>query len=50
MFALGIHGQWIWIDPAREVVIAKQSSQSQPVSDPMKAANVASFRQIAHGF
>jgi CubicO group peptidase (beta-lactamase class C family) len=47
MFALGIHGQWIWIDPAREVVIAKQSSQSQPISDPMKTANVASFRQIA---
>lgn len=47
MFALGIHGQWIWIDPAREVVIAKQSSQSLPISDPMKAANVASFRQIA---
>jgi CubicO group peptidase (beta-lactamase class C family) len=47
MFALGIHGQWIWIDPASEVVIAKQSSQSQPISDPMKAANVASFRQIA---
>lgn len=49
MFALGIHGQWIWIDPAREVVIAKQSSQSLPINDPMKAANVASFRQIAAG-
>lgn len=47
MFALGIHGQWIWIDPEREVVIAKQSSQTFPISDPMKAANVASFRQIA---
>lgn len=49
MFALGIHGQWIWIDPAREVVIAKQSSQSLPINDTMKAANVASFRAIASG-
>ena len=49
MFALGIHGQWIWIDPARELVIAKQSSQNQPINDPMKATNVASFRAIASG-
>jgi len=49
IFALGIHGQWIWVDPAREVVIAKQSSQSLPINDPMKTANVASFRAIARG-
>ena len=31
--AIGIHGQWLWIDPTREVVIAKASAQKDPVSD-----------------
>ena len=29
--AIGIHGQWLWIDPKREVVIAKVSAQPDPV-------------------
>lgn len=32
--AMGIHGQWLWIDPEREVVIALTSAQAEPVSDP----------------
>jgi CubicO group peptidase (beta-lactamase class C family) len=31
--AVGIHGQWIYIDPKAEMVIAKLSSQKQPVED-----------------
>jgi CubicO group peptidase (beta-lactamase class C family) len=30
---IGIHGQWLWIDPMREVVIAKVSAQQEPVCD-----------------
>ncbi len=31
--AIGIHGQWIYVDPAAEVVIVKVSSQPEPVDD-----------------
>ncbi len=31
---LGIHGQMLYIDPARALVVAKFSSQPEPVSDP----------------
>lgn len=33
--AIGIHGQWLYIDPKAELVIAKFSSQALPVDDPM---------------
>jgi CubicO group peptidase (beta-lactamase class C family) len=33
--AIGIHGQWLMIDPAAKLVIAKFSSQALPVDDPM---------------
>ncbi|ODT17889.1 MAG: 6-aminohexanoate hydrolase [Mesorhizobium sp. SCN 65-12] len=32
---IGIHGQWLYIDPKSEVVIAKMSSQPLPVDDPL---------------
>ena len=32
---IGIHGQWLYIDPNSEVVIAKMSSQPLPVDDPL---------------
>jgi CubicO group peptidase (beta-lactamase class C family) len=32
---IGIHGQWLYVDPASEVVIAKLSSQPEPVDDPL---------------
>ena len=31
--AIGIHGQWLWIDPARETVIALMSSLPLPLDD-----------------
>jgi CubicO group peptidase (beta-lactamase class C family) len=46
-FALGIHGQWLWINPRRELVIAKFSSQPNPVMDAMKHMNMALFSAIA---
>jgi CubicO group peptidase (beta-lactamase class C family) len=45
--AIGIHGQWLWIDPSREVVIAKVSAQAEPVDDDMDFLLVHAFRAIA---
>jgi CubicO group peptidase (beta-lactamase class C family) len=45
--AVGIHGQWIYIDPAAEMVIAKQSSQPLPVDEGMNYLLLAAFDAIA---
>jgi len=44
---IGIHGQWLWIDPLREVVIAKVSSQADPVHDDTDMLLVMAFKAIA---
>ena len=46
-FALGIHGQWIYVDPPSGVVIAKQSSQPQPIDDAMDRLHLSGFDAIA---
>lgn len=46
-FALGIHGQWLYVDPAAEMVIAKFSSQPVPVSNDIKRLNLALFDALA---
>jgi len=46
-FALGIHGQWIYVDPPAAVVIAKQSSQPAPVDDAMDRLHLRGFDAIA---
>jgi hypothetical protein len=43
---IGIHGQWIYIDPASEVVIAKMSSQKLPVDEPLDGLMLAGFAAI----
>jgi len=45
--AIGIHGQWLWIDPAREVVIAKVSTQPDPICDPTDLLLMRAFDAIA---
>ena len=45
--AIGIHGQWLWIDPQREVVIAKVSAQEEPVSDDLDFTLIRAFEAIA---
>jgi len=45
--AIGIHGQWIWIDTQREIVIAKQSCQAIPADDAMDHLNLALFRALS---
>ena len=41
---IGIHGQWLYVDPSTEVVIAKMSSQPEPVDDPLDLEIVAFLR------
>jgi CubicO group peptidase (beta-lactamase class C family) len=46
-FALGIHGQWLYVDPGAEMVVAKFSSQPDPVDNELKRHNLALFDAIA---
>jgi CubicO group peptidase (beta-lactamase class C family) len=41
--AIGIHGQWIYVDPAAEMVIVKLSSQPLAVDDAMDKLSLAGF-------
>jgi len=43
---IGIHGQWLWIDPRKEVVIAKVSAQKEPVDDDMDILLVLALEAI----
>jgi hypothetical protein len=45
--AIGIHGQWIYIDPAAEMVIAKLSSQPLPLDEATDRLLLAAFEAIA---
>ena len=44
---IGIHGQWLYIDPAAETVIVRMSSQPEPVTDPFDRDNIAFFAQLS---
>lgn len=45
--AIGIHEQWIWIDPVRRVVLVKLSSRPEPSHDPSTMREKSMLRQIA---
>ncbi|RWP66027.1 MAG: serine hydrolase [Mesorhizobium sp.] len=44
---IGIHGQWLYVDPNAEVVIAKMSSQPEPVDEPLDVDMVAFFEALS---
>ncbi len=44
--AIGIHGQWIYIDPVADAVIVKFSAQPEPLDDPLDKACLRSFEAI----
>ena len=44
---IGIHGQWLYVDPKSEAVIVKLSSQPEPVDDALDQQCVAFFRQLS---
>ncbi|NIF86770.1 serine hydrolase [Burkholderia sp. Cy-637] len=46
-FAIGIHGQWLYVDRANETVIAKFSSQPWPTNNDVKHLNLALFEALA---
>jgi CubicO group peptidase (beta-lactamase class C family) len=46
-FAIGIHGQWLYVDPLRETVIAKFSSQPEPTNNDLKYLNFTLLEAIA---
>jgi CubicO group peptidase (beta-lactamase class C family) len=45
--AIGIHGQWIYVDKGAGVTAAKFSSQPLPVDDALDKLRLATFRAIA---
>lgn len=45
--AIGIHGQWLWVDPTSRVVLAKISSQPQPSDDPTSLYEIKVLGEIA---
>lgn len=49
--AIGIHGQWLYVDQQNETVVVKLSSQPNPLDDELKQNNFAFFRAICrmHG-
>ena len=44
--AIGIHGQWLYINPVAEVVIAKMASQPLPLDDGLDRQTLAIFAAI----
>jgi CubicO group peptidase (beta-lactamase class C family) len=47
LHARGIHGQLLYINPARDVVIARLSSQPDPLDDALTAEVMAAFHHVA---
>lgn len=46
-YAIGIHGQWIYVNPKAEVTAIKFSSQPDPVNDALDMETIAMFAAIA---
>ncbi|TGT75120.1 class C beta-lactamase-related serine hydrolase [bacterium M00.F.Ca.ET.159.01.1.1] len=44
---IGIHGQWLYVNPKTEVVIAKMSSQPEPVDDKLDVDIVAFLEALS---
>ena len=45
--AIGIHGQWLWCDPASRSVIVRLASEDMPESDETEQQCLALFRALA---
>jgi hypothetical protein len=48
--AIGIHGQWLYIDPRRNITIVKLSSQPEPLSESADMESIETFERIATQF
>ena len=47
--AIGIHGQWIYVDPRAGMVAVKQSSQPLPEDGGFDQLTLAVMRRVAEG-
>jgi CubicO group peptidase (beta-lactamase class C family) len=45
--AIGIHGQWLYVDPTREVVIVQMASRHEPEGDAFSQQILRFFQQVA---
>lgn len=45
--AIGIHGQWLYVDRPSGTVLVKQSSQPNPLDEELKGRNLAFYRALA---
>ncbi|MEO0620374.1 MAG: serine hydrolase [Pseudomonadota bacterium] len=45
---IGIHGQWLFVDPDREVVVARTAAQPEPVDETLDLLHVAAFSAMAY--
>lgn len=50
IMALGIHGQWLYINPTVEIVIAKMASQPEPVDDRFDIQTLQVFTELCAAF
>ncbi len=50
MLAIGIHSQWIYIDPVAEVTVVKLSAQDEPLRPDLDDVNLQGFASIAAAF
>ncbi len=48
--AVGIHGQWLWVDPVSRLVLARLSSRAAPSDDLATAREIAVLGTVARGF
>ena len=46
-FGIGIHGQWVYIDPSSEMVVAKLSAQKLPVDEAIDGLTLRALDAVA---
>jgi CubicO group peptidase (beta-lactamase class C family) len=46
--AIGLHGQWLYLDPVANVVIVKNSAQANPLNDLYGTTHIAAFEAICY--
>ena len=44
--AIGLHGQWLYLDPVANVVIVKNSAQTDPLNDLYGPIHIAAFEAV----
>ncbi|MGI9408354.1 MAG: serine hydrolase domain-containing protein [Hyphomicrobiaceae bacterium] len=45
--SIGIHGQWLYVDPSAEVVIARTAAQPEPVDEALDLLHITAFEAVS---